>query len=316
MSFNGIANYNGVLQISILANQVGLWSANPGEGPIPNPGELSGGGYVRLDLGALPWVPWGISQVINKNDWGFTVPECAPWFLTFHHQFEFATYDGYTYDGGSLPPGTYLGCTPIRSGKYACATVAVGGVVTSPVHGLVAGSTVRLLPSLSNPFPKAYVRGAIYAVTVLDADTFTLMDNTVQTLTIGGGPTGGTFTLIYAGPVTTPIAYNPSSSDIQSALEALPTIGTGNVTVTGSGPFTITFTGDLAATVAMPIATNSAALTGGTGAPLAATVTPVGTTVTPAKAGYLYWQLALPYVSSAGGLTIPRGTIALAGMAP
>lgn len=43
----------------------------------------------------------------------------------------------------------------------------------------------------------------------------------------------GTFTLGYAGQLTEPIAYNANAATVQAALEALSTIGSGNVTVTG-----------------------------------------------------------------------------------
>jgi hypothetical protein len=46
--------------------------------------------------------------------------------------------------------------------------------------------------------------------------------------------TGGTFTLSYAGQTTGGLAYNATAATIQSALEALSTIGAGNVTVTGT----------------------------------------------------------------------------------
>lgn len=64
---------------------------------------------------------------------------------------------------------------------------------------------------------------------------------TNATVTIGGSPTGGTFTLTYAGQTTSGIAYNAAASAVQSALEALSTIGSGNATVTGSagGPYTV-----------------------------------------------------------------------------
>ena len=63
-----------------------------------------------------------------------------------------------------------------------------------------------------------------------------------QTVTIGGTPSGGTFTLSYRGATTATIAYNAANTAVDSALEALSTIGTGNVTVTGSagGPYTVT----------------------------------------------------------------------------
>ncbi|WP_417392041.1 hypothetical protein [Gimesia sp.] len=72
--------------------------------------------------------------------------------------------------------------------------------------------------------------------------------NEKQTVTIGNGPTGGTFTLAYEEEVTTGIAPDASAATVQAALEALPAIGAGNVLVTGvdGGPWTIEFIGDLA----------------------------------------------------------------------
>ena len=57
--------------------------------------------------------------------------------------------------------------------------------------------------------------------------------NEVQTITITGSPTGGTFTVSFAGATTSAIAYNASAATVQAALEALATIGVGNVAVTG-----------------------------------------------------------------------------------
>jgi hypothetical protein len=52
--------------------------------------------------------------------------------------------------------------------------------------------------------------------------------------------TSGTFTLGYAGQLTSAIAYNANAATVQSALEGLSTIGAGNVTVTGNaGAWTV-----------------------------------------------------------------------------
>jgi hypothetical protein len=56
-----------------------------------------------------------------------------------------------------------------------------------------------------------------------------------QQVTITGSPTGGTFVLWFKGQNTTALPYNVTSFALQSALEALPSIGVGNVEVTG-GP--------------------------------------------------------------------------------
>lgn len=73
----------------------------------------------------------------------------------------------------------------------------------------------------------------------------------VNTLTIGGTPTGGTFRLAHEGFTTGPIAWSATNAtliaNIDAALEALPSIGTGGVvTAVGSmtagiGTATITF---------------------------------------------------------------------------
>ena len=71
--------------------------------------------------------------------------------------------------------------------------------------------------------------------------------NCEQTITLLGTPTAGTWTLSYGGHTTTALAYNSAASIVQSALQALPSIGTGNATVTSPAAFTylVTFTGTL-----------------------------------------------------------------------
>lgn len=92
--------------------------------------------------------------------------------------------------------------------------------------------------------------------------------NELQTLTITGTPTGGTFKLTFQGAQTATIAYNAIASAVTSALEALSTIGAGNV-LCGGGPLpgtpvTITFQGALAAQSLSLITADSTGLTGGT----------------------------------------------------
>jgi hypothetical protein len=65
----------------------------------------------------------------------------------------------------------------------------------------------------------------------------------VQTVTVTGTPTGGTFTLTYDGQTTAAIAYNATAAVVQSALRALSNMPESGVSVTGSagGPYTVTF---------------------------------------------------------------------------
>jgi len=82
----------------------------------------------------------------------------------------------------------------------------------------------------------------------------------IQTVTINGNPTGGTFTLTFEGQTTTNIAYNASAVAVNAALA--PLFNPGEVAVTGSagGPYTVTF--KLGRDVATMTA-NGAGLTGG-----------------------------------------------------
>lgn len=74
----------------------------------------------------------------------------------------------------------------------------------------------------------------------------------VVTLTTTGTVSGGTFTLTFGGQTTTAIAYNATAATVSTALQALSTIGSANVTCAG-GPLpstgvTIQFTGILSGT--------------------------------------------------------------------
>lgn len=97
-----------------------------------------------------------------------------------------------------------------------------------------------------------------------DADPGT---NEKQTLTITGTPTGGDFTLTVGGQTTAAIAYNAAASAVQAALEALSTIGLGNVRCSGGAlpgtPVVIEFVQDLGTTDVALITGTFTGLTGG-----------------------------------------------------
>ncbi|MGH3991056.1 MAG: hypothetical protein ACRDSN_01170 [Pseudonocardiaceae bacterium] len=104
--------------------------------------------------------------------------------------------------------------------------------------------------------------------------------NEVQTVTITGSPTGGTFTLTYSTQTTGAVAYNATASTVQAALEALSNIAPGDVTAAG-GPLpgtavTVTFTGALAGTDVTQMTASSAGLTGGTTPTVTVTTTTAG----------------------------------------
>jgi hypothetical protein len=77
--------------------------------------------------------------------------------------------------------------------------------------------------------------------------------NEVQTLTIGGTPTGGTFKLAYDGAITGAITWSATNAtllaNLQAALDALANLGTNYVVATagtltaGIGTILLTFSG-------------------------------------------------------------------------
>jgi len=104
--------------------------------------------------------------------------------------------------------------------------------------------------------------------------------NAVQTITITAA-TGGTFTLTFGGQTTTALSYAATAAQVQAALQALSSIGAGNVTVSGSagGPYTVTFVEALGnAPVGAITYTDS---TTGAGHGIGVAQTTVGVTVTP-----------------------------------
>lgn len=88
--------------------------------------------------------------------------------------------------------------------------------------------------------------------------------NEVQTVEIDDDCSGGTFTLTYNGQTTGNLNHNSSAAIVEAALEALSTLGLGTATVTGASPiWTVTFTGNMAATNAELLVGDGALLTGG-----------------------------------------------------
>lgn len=87
----------------------------------------------------------------------------------------------------------------------------------------------------------------------------------VQTVTVTGTPTGGSYRLGLSGQITGPLPYNATAAAMQTALEALPSLGIGNVTVTGTspGPYTVTFGGAYAGINMPQLTLESSALTPG-----------------------------------------------------
>jgi hypothetical protein len=114
--------------------------------------------------------------------------------------------------------------------------------------------------------------------------------NEVQTLTVTGTPTGGTFKLQFRGYKTAAIAYNATAAAVQAALELLSTIGTGGVVATGGPlpgtPVVLTFSSQLGNTNVPSITIVNPAFTGGTTPVATIAVTTPGVGIYDVKPGW------------------------------
>ena len=177
-------------------------------------------------------------------------------------------------------------------GSYKTITAASNAapiVITSASHGLTTGDFVIVQGVQGN---KA-ANGQWYVTKVSD-DTFSLVGsagdgeytgldtgavavttlrngsaavNEVQTITASAVPSAGTWTITHDGNTTSALAYDANAAAVQTALELLTSIGSGNVAVSGgalgTAAFTVTFQGTEAG-VDQPLMTTTNSLSGST----------------------------------------------------
>ena len=102
----------------------------------------------------------------------------------------------------------------------------------------------------------------------------------VQTVTITGTPTGGTYTLTFSGQTTSGIPYNATATQVRTALEALSNISSGDVVCAGGPhpgtPITVTFGGNYDGADVPQMTASAAGLTGGTSPAVTVTTTTPG----------------------------------------
>jgi hypothetical protein len=153
-----------------------------------------------------------------------------------------------------------------------------GGTEAGTVDQILSIGTNQLVSIAYGPSGTS--SGNLQACEIISSQNCTIVTNgtataDVQTVSISGTPTGGTFVLAYGGQITAPIAYNAAASAVQSALQALSSIGSGNITCTGGAlPGTAvvcTFSGTLATGLKSLIVPGNGGFTGGS-SPLASVV--------------------------------------------
>ncbi|HYV36642.1 MAG TPA: NHL repeat-containing protein, partial [Gemmataceae bacterium] len=148
--------------------------------------------------------------------------------------------------------------------------------LTPTATGFVATFNKAFDPSVLNLYDAFNTYGA--------SDVNLVSGNVVETITFGGTITGGSFTLTFKGATTGPITYSSIVAslvaNIQSALNALPTVGVGNsvVSATSLASANVAFQGALGLAI-QPAFVATSSLTGSSPA-VSATV---ATQATPIK---------------------------------
>ena len=135
---------------------------------------------------------------------------------------------------------------------FAIETRTTGGVDNrwlASAHGVTAvPGTLDISSVIGEVDQYGYIPGGVALGKITATGQYGLFvagATEVQTVTITGAPTGGTFTLTFQGSTTAAIAFDAAASVVQSALEALSNVAAGDIIVTGAngGPFTLTFGG-------------------------------------------------------------------------
>lgn len=163
---------------------------------------------------------------------------------------------------------------------------------------VTSGSPVSLTDEATSTSDQLTYSISNAAKRFFDPDTAVVVQaryNERQSVTITGSPTGGTFVLRFGGQNTSALAYNCSASAMQTALEALSSIGSGNVVVTGGpGPgtaFTVEFQGTLAYASQALITLQTNSLTGGSSPSVAIAEIQDGSTWTTITTGFTLYRV-------------------------
>lgn len=125
-----------------------------------------------------------------------------------------------------------------------------------------------------------------------DTASFTVdqANDALQSITITGSPTGGTFVLRFGGQDTSALSWDASATDVQTALQALSSVGAGNALVTGGpGPdsaFQVQFTGALGQAAQSLITLQTNSLTGGSSPDVSIANVQTGQGFTTISSGY------------------------------
>lgn len=127
---------------------------------------------------------------------------------------------------------------------FAVADPSISGTQNTPV--------VQPINALVSFVPRLPKGQQVYVPEYLITNAY----NSEQTINLLNNPTGGTFTIAYGGYTTTALPYDVTPAALQAALQALPSIGAGNVLVVNDPApqaYDVQFTSGLAGQALQPL---------------------------------------------------------------
>ena len=138
-------------------------------------------------------------------------------------------------------------------------------LVCQPTVGTSTNPVQQYVKIIQQPYAytASWTAAPAAGVNVVHTQTGSVTQSDIQTISLLNTPYKGTFTLTFGGYTTTPIAYNASIATVQTILQALTSIGSGNCIVGGTtgGPWIVTFTGTLGNAAQAVIVANATGLT-------------------------------------------------------
>ena len=239
-----------------------------------------------IQQGSSSGVPQNEKQTITFGDsWVFdgNVSEDITYTLTLDSQV-------------SLPISWRALPITVASSIYGLAGVEDDGVLCTASGNVLTVEFLRregnspqsqiVANTLTNPYSSPTMAITL-SVTAEQLTPPVLALNEVQSITLNGSPTGGTFTLTFGANTTSAIAYDATAATVQTAIQALASIGSGNCSLSGpaGGPWLCEFVSAKAAANQSEMTGTGSSLTGGA----AQSIT---VTTTTASSGPNHWDTA------------------------
>ena len=177
----------------------------------------------------------------------------------------------------TAPSGISIGASMITTGGQSYAnpvTLTAAGLFQSTAGGLITfGSTVNGAQNMTVESDGQIALDTLGSTTALKSlttegnstaatgGTIITGGDAVQTITLANA-TAGTFTLTFNGQTTSPLGFNPTALQVQTALANLSNIGVGQINVIHLTSVYVVIFGGTLANASQPIMTAASSLTG------------------------------------------------------